>query len=145
LSLVEPFVALRLHPLAHLSFEDLIEDALQELGELVVAGKEAVQRLLIQGTAVLGHVYPLSGCSGGLDNTQSTREAPPSSDTQAALNFQNLAGLTPYGIESPLAWPVEISVYARHTFPQFVHLFLFRVTSPIVPHSIDVKLKAIMR
>src|SRR5713101_849520 len=36
----------------------------------------------------------LSGYDGCLDKTQSTREAPPSSGIQAALNFQNLAGLT---------------------------------------------------
>jgi putative SOS response-associated peptidase YedK len=36
----------------------------------------------------------LSGYDGCLDNTQSTREAPPSSGIQAALNFQNLADLT---------------------------------------------------
>jgi HIT domain len=36
----------------------------------------------------------LSGFDGCRDNTQSTREAPPSSGIQAALNFQNLADLT---------------------------------------------------
>jgi hypothetical protein len=53
LPLVRALVALRLDLLADLGFEDLIEDALQELGELMVTGKEALQRLLIQGNLAI--------------------------------------------------------------------------------------------
>jgi len=49
----------------------------QELGKLTVAIKQALQRLRVHANLVLGHGGPLwhDGCR---DNTQSTREAPPS-------------------------------------------------------------------
>src|SRR5262249_51247941 len=77
LPLVSPLIPLRLQVLADLGVEHLVEHRLQEVGELAFPAEEALQRLRMQGNLVVGHGCPLwpEGC---LDNTQSTREAPPS-------------------------------------------------------------------
>src|SRR5262249_9400409 len=54
LPLLRALVAPRLQLLADLRLEHVVEDALQELGELAMAAEEASQRPLIQGNVVVG-------------------------------------------------------------------------------------------
>jgi hypothetical protein len=47
LPLLGPFVALGVQLVAHLCLEHLVENRFEQVGELAIAGEEALQRLLI--------------------------------------------------------------------------------------------------
>jgi hypothetical protein len=62
LPVVGPFVALRLHQLADLGVEHLVENRLQEVDKLPIAGDEALQHLLVERKLIDGHA-PLEAAS----------------------------------------------------------------------------------